>query len=73
LFFRSNRVTTTDNRITAILACLRERIAGIYAQKKLDQIEDKKDIQDWKNIKEYWSRSILDKVTRRMGNSQCVQ
>jgi len=44
LFFRSNRVITTDNRITAILDCLRGGIAGIYAQKKLDQIEDKKDI-----------------------------
>ena len=31
LFLKSNRVIETDNRITAILACLRGDIAGIYA------------------------------------------
>ena len=30
LFFKSNRVMETDNRITAILAHLREGVAGIY-------------------------------------------
>ena len=37
---------TTNNRIIAILAHLRENIASIYAQKKLDQIEDKENTQD---------------------------
>ena len=32
-----------NNRIIIILACIREGIAGIYTQKKLDQIEDKED------------------------------
>jgi len=32
-----------NNRITIILAYIREDVAGIYAQKKLDQIEDKED------------------------------
>ena len=31
LFLKSNRVNGTDNRITAILACLRGDVAGIYA------------------------------------------
>jgi len=31
LFLKSNRVMKTDNRITVILAHLREGIAGIYA------------------------------------------
>ena len=39
-----------NNRITIILACIREDVAGIYAQKKLDQIEDKEDTQDWKEF-----------------------
>jgi len=30
----------TDNRITAILACLREGVAGIYAQQKLDELDE---------------------------------
>ena len=32
LFLKSNRVIETDDRITAILAGLREGVAGIYAQ-----------------------------------------
>jgi len=38
LFLKSNRVTETDNRITAILACLRGGVAGIYVQRKLDEL-----------------------------------
>ena len=34
-----------DDRITAILAHLREDVAGIYAQKKLDELDE--DTQDW--------------------------
>jgi len=29
----------TDDRITAILTCLREGIVGIYVQKKLDKLD----------------------------------
>jgi len=31
----------TDNRITVILACLRGGIAGIYAQRKLNELDKK--------------------------------
>jgi len=37
----------TDNRITAILAHLRGDIAGIYAQKKLDKLDEELGTQDW--------------------------
>jgi len=47
LFLKSNRVNGTDNRITAILAHLRGGVAGIYAQKKLDELDEDNDIQDW--------------------------
>jgi len=47
LFLKSNRVNGTDNRITAILACLREGVAGIYAQKKLDELNEENNTQDW--------------------------
>ena len=46
LFLKSNRVTKTDDRITAILACLREGVTGIYTQKKLDEIDDKEGTQN---------------------------
>ena len=36
----------TDNRITAILDHLRGGIAGIYAQKKLDKLDEELGIQD---------------------------
>ena len=39
LFLKSNRVIETNNRITAILAYLREDIADIYAQKKLNELD----------------------------------
>ena len=47
LFLKSNRVNGTDDRITAILARLREDVAGIYAQKKLDKLDDENNTQDW--------------------------
>jgi len=40
LFLKSNRVIETNDRITEILAHLREGIAGIYAQKKLDELDE---------------------------------
>jgi len=40
LFLKSNRVNGTDDRITAILAHLRGGIAGIYTQKKLDELNE---------------------------------
>ena len=50
LFLKSNKVIVTDNKITTILVCLRGGIAGIYAQKKLDQMEDEEDTQDWEKF-----------------------
>jgi len=36
-----------DNKITVILAHLRGGVAGIYAQKKLDELDEDNDTQDW--------------------------
>ena len=49
LFLKSNIVTETNDRITAILARLGGGVVGIYVQKKLDEI-DKKDIQNWEDF-----------------------
>ena len=40
----------TNDRITAILACLREGVVGIYAQKKLDKLDEELGIQDWEDF-----------------------
>jgi len=37
----------TNNKITAILACLREGVMGIYVQQKLDELDKELGIQDW--------------------------
>ena len=46
LFFKSNRVMKTNDRITAILAHLRGGVVDIYAQKKLDEIDKETGTQD---------------------------
>ena len=45
LFLKSNRVNRMDDRITVILAHLRGGVAGIYTQKKLNELDE--DTQDW--------------------------
>ena len=50
LFLKSNRVIATDNKITVILAQLRRSVAGIYAQKKINQIEEENKVQDQNNF-----------------------
>jgi len=47
LFFKSNRVMETDNRITMILAHLKMGVAGIYIQKKLNELDKETGTQDW--------------------------
>ena len=47
MFLKSNRVMETDNRITVILAHLRGGVAGIYAQKKLNELDEELGTQDW--------------------------
>ena len=51
-FLKNNRVIVTDDKIIAILAQLKKDTAGIYTQKKIDQIEDYNDIQDWNDFVE---------------------
>ena len=50
LFLKSNKVMETDDNITAILACLRRGIVGIYAQKKLNELDKELSIQDWEDF-----------------------
>ena len=47
LFLKINRVIEIDDRITMILAHLRRNIADIYAQKKLNELDEEIETQDW--------------------------
>ena len=61
LFFKSNKVNGTDNRITAILAHLREDVAGIYAQKKLNELDKDNNIQDQDDFVQEIKNTFSDK------------
>ena len=50
LFLKSNRVMETDNKTTAILACLREDVVSIYVQRKLDELNKETRTQDWEDF-----------------------
>ena len=62
LFLKSNRVIETDNRITAILARLREGVAGIYAQRKLDELDEELGTQDWDDFVKELKTMFSDKT-----------
>ena len=50
LFLKSNKVIDTDDRIIVILVCLREGIAGIYVQKKLNKLDEELETQNWEEF-----------------------
>ena len=52
----------TDNRITAILACLRGGVAGIYTQKKLDELDKELKTQDWDDFVKEIKTMFSDKT-----------
>jgi len=62
LFLKSNRVMETNDRITAILACLREGVAGIYAQQKLDELDKELGTQDWDDFVKEIKTTFSDKT-----------
>ena len=62
LFLKSNRVMETNDRITAILACLREGVAGIYTQKKLNELDEELGIQDQDDFMKEIKTTFGDKM-----------
>ena len=61
LFLKSNRVVAADKRITAVLAQLRGGVAGIYAQKKIDKLDDTNDTQSWEEFVKEIKTAFSDK------------
>ena len=51
-----------DDRIIAILARLRGGVVGIYAQKKLNEIDKDNDIQSWDNFVQEIKNIFIDKM-----------
>ena len=62
LFLKSNRVIETNDRITVILAHLRGGVAGIYAQKKLDELDEELGTQDWNDFVKEIKMTFSDKM-----------
>ena len=52
----------TDDRITAILACLREGVVGIYAQRKLDELDKELGTQNWDDFVKEIKTMFSDKI-----------
>ena len=52
----------TDDRITAILAHLRGDIIGIYAHKKLDELDKELGTQDWEDFVKEIKTTFSDKT-----------
>ena len=52
----------TDDRITAILAHLREGVADIYAQRKLNELDKETRTQDWENFVQEIKTTFSDKT-----------
>ena len=52
----------TDDRITAILARLRRGVAGIYAQKKLDELDKELGTQNWDDFIKEIKMTFSDKM-----------
>ena len=50
LFLKSNRIMETDDRITVILAHLKGGVADIYAQRKLNELDEETRTQDWEEF-----------------------
>ena len=61
LFLKSNRVNGMDDKITAILARLRGGVAGIYAQKKLNEFDEDNNTQDWDEFVKEFKTTFSDK------------
>ena len=61
LFLKSNRVVAANERITAVLAWLRGGIAGIYTQKKINELEDTDDTQSWEEFVKEIKTAFSDK------------
>ena len=40
----------TDDKIIVILACLKRDVAGIYAQRKLDKLDEETRTQNWEEF-----------------------
>jgi len=61
LFLKSNRVMETNDRITAILARLKGGVVGIYAQKKLNELDEELGTQDWDDFIKEIKTTFSDK------------
>ena len=62
LFLESNNVLETNNKIIAILTHLREGVASIYAQKKLDELDKELGTQDWEEFIKEIKTTFSDKM-----------
>jgi len=61
-WWRGMRLFLKSNRVIEILACLRGGVAGIYAQKKLNELDKELRTQDWKDFVKEIKTTFSDKM-----------
>ena len=62
LFFKSNRIMETNDRITVILAHFRGGIVDIYAQRKLNKLDEELGTQDQEDFVKEIKTMFSDKI-----------
>ena len=62
LFLKSNRIIETDDRIIVILAHLRGGVVGIYAQQKLNELDEELGTQNWNDFVKELKMMFSDKT-----------
>ena len=62
LFFKSNRVMKTNDKIMAILAYLKKGIVSIYVQKKLNELNKETETQNWDDFVQEIKRIFSNKT-----------
>ena len=47
LYLKANRITGAEDKVTAVLSRFRGGTAGVFAQQKLNEIEEQDDTPSW--------------------------
>jgi hypothetical protein len=60
LYLRSNKIDEADQKITAVISRLRGGTAGIYAQGKLEELEENDDTSSWTEFEDEMKKMFGD-------------
>jgi hypothetical protein len=59
-YIRANNITSDDAKISIALSRMRGRIAGAYAEMKLEELDDDEDTYDWDDLKADLKKNFME-------------